>query len=465
MKADDVARWLDEHSIDTVRTESINPDGVLMGKYLSRKKFERAVSSGVAMSDVNSFGSDIGGAPHFGWWAEWRPAFLGDILQRPDPRTLVIQPGTPGLAACIADHTDVHGRPIPVCARTMLGRLMAQIAELGYDVRMSAELEATAFEESFAEARAAGYRGLTPIGGKDPRPGYSITQAHEFDSLLGEVRRRLVAMDIPWEVTNKEMVSGQFELNVEPADPVTFADRHVRVKQLIREVALEQGHSVTFMPTPRSGVLPDVYGSGLHLHHSLWRNGEAAFYDEGASNHRSTLMLHWIGGLVATLPGAISMLAPTINSYRRFVGFSGGPHNATWCEENKTTAIRTISRTPSLARIEHRAAASDANPYLLAAAVLAGGLAGIDEQIDPPDEFRFVGWGAPERIAPLPRTILEAADALEADERLTKKLDVEFVDHWVNTRRWEWQMFHAGGADPASSDPTDWELRRYFETV
>jgi glutamine synthetase len=465
MDRDEITRWLDEHDIDTVRTEGVNLDGVVIGKYVSRSKFERALTSGVALSDINAFACDISGSPQFGWWAEWRPSFFGDILQRPDPATLVIQPGTPGLAACVVDHTDVEGRALPVCSRTIVRQLVDQIGELGYEVRMSAELEAVAFEESFAEARAKGYRALTPLAGGDPRPAYSITVAHEMDTLLGEARRRLTAMGIPWEVMNKEFASGQFEINLEPADPVTFADRQIRLKQVLREVALEQGHSVTFMPTPRGGVLPEVYGSGLHLHHSLWRGGEPAFYDASAPGNRSTTMLHWLGGLLATMRGSMLLLAPTMNSYRRLAGFGGGPHAVTWCDENKTTAIRTISRAPSLARIEHRVACADANPYLLAAAVLAGGLAGLEEQIEPPDEFRYIAWQVPERIPQLPRSMVESAEAMEGDERLTKKLGTEFVDYWLHTRRWEWLMFHSGGADPQAIEPTDWELHRYFETV
>lgn len=465
MDREEILRWLEEHNIDTVRTEGISLDGVAIGKYVSRNKFERALSSGVALSDVNAFACDITGTPQFGWWAEWRPSFFGDVLQRPDPATLVIQPGTPGLAACVVDHTDVEGRPLPVCARTIVRQLTEQIAELGYEVRMSAELEATAFEESPAEARVKGYRDLTPLGGMINSPAYSVSVAHEMDAFLAEVRRRLVAMDIPWEVMNKEFVPGQFEINLEPSDPVTFADRHMRLKQLLREVALEQGLTVTFMPTPRAGAMPDTYGNGLHLHHSLWRNGEPAFYDSSAPGRRSTVMQHWIGGLIATMPGSVSLLAPTINSYRRLTGFGGGPHAASWCDENKTTALRTISRAPSLARIEHRLASSDANPYLLAATVLAGGLVGLEEDIEAPDEFRYLAWNIPDRIPQLPRTILEAAEALEADEHLTKKLGVEFVDYWLNTRRWEWMMFHTTGGDPEATEPTDWELRRYFELV
>jgi glutamine synthetase len=163
--------------------------------------------------------------------------------------------------------------------------------------------------------------------------------------------------------------------------------------------------------------------------------------------------------------GAVSLLAPTINSYRRMAGMGGGPHVAAWGDENKSVALRTISRAPSLARVEYRVACSDANPYLLIATVLAGGLAGLEESIEAPDEFAYFAWNIPDRVPHLPATITEAAEALQADERLGKRLGTEFVDYWINTRRWEWMMFHTSGSDPRSSEPTDWELTRYFEVV
>ena len=104
-------------------------------------------------------------------------------------------------------------------------------------------------------------------------------------------------------------------------------------------------------------------------------------------------MRHWIGGLVATMPAAVSILAPTVNSYRRMIGFAAAPTTPTWCEENKTTALRVISRSAKLARVEHRVASADVNVYLAFAVILAGGIAGIDGAIEPPPEHHDVGVG------------------------------------------------------------------------
>jgi glutamine synthetase len=207
------------------------------------------------------------------------------------------------------------------------------------------------------------------------------------------------------------------------------------------------------------------YGSGMHIHHSLHCDGASAFFDRDRPDHRSVIMRHWIGGLVATMPGALSILAPTVNSYRRMVGFAAAPTTPTWGEENKSTGLRVISRSEKLARVEHRVASADVNVYLALAVILAGGLAGIHGAIEPPPEHHELAWGRPPGSAQLPSSISSAADELENDKLLTDVLGEVFVDYWLHSRRWEWLMFHTGGGDAEATSVTDWELNRYFELV
>jgi glutamine synthetase len=176
-------------------------------------------------------------------------------------------------------------------------------------------------------------------------------------------------------------------------------------------------------------------------------------------------MRHWIGGLLATMPAATSVLSPTVNSYRRLVGWAAAPTTATWGEDNKSTAVRVLTRSAAASRIEHRLAAGDANVYLVLAVVLAGGLAGLRHRIEPPPEFPYAGWGLPEGFPHLPASITKAADAFEADVHLREELGDTFVDFWTNTRRWEWLMFHTTGGDAGAEAVTDWELKRYFEIM
>jgi glutamine synthetase len=141
------------------------------------------------------------------------------------------------------------------------------------------------------------------------------------------------------------------------------------------------------------------------------------------------------------------------------------PTTPTWGEDNKGAAVRTITRAGTAARVEHRVAAADANPYLVLATAIAGGVAGLEERIDPPPAAAHLPWGLPEGYAKLPSSITAAAEALGADERLRKQLGDDFVDHWVESRKWEWLMFHSEGGDPDATAATAWELARYFEWV
>ena len=188
---------------------------------------------------------------------------------------------------------------------------------------------------------------------------------------------------------------GQFEINLDPTDPLTACDAVIRAKQVMREVALEQGHVVTFMAKPSA-----EYGNGLHVHHSLARDGEPVFYaPDGAM---SPTMQHWIGGLMASSDALTSFACPTINSYRRMVGFAAAPTVASWGEDNKSAAIRVLSIEPKAARIEYRVAGGDANPYLVLASVLAAGIAGLDRGAELPPPIAVSGWGLPPGPVPAP---------------------------------------------------------------
>lgn len=444
--------------ITTVRTEGVTLDGLIVGKYLSRSKFERSLPLGPALSDL-TFACDVGGTPYLGWWDDWRQDCLGDIHQRPDLDTLAPVASMPGVAACLVDHCHVSGDPLPVCPRSVLKNVIGRLASRGLSARAAFEIEGMVFAESYAQARQKGYRDLTPIGVPVP-VAYLVHDAYLMRGFFEDVVRRLDTMGIGWEAWSAEGAPGQFEVNLPAADALVAADACVRVRAAIREAAVDAGLSVTFMAKPT-----EAYGNGMHVHHSIRRDGDSAFYDEASPDGRTEIMRNWIGGLIATMPAAHSFLSPTINSYRRLVSFAGAPVVVSWSEDNKSTALRTISRSDKLARVEHRVGAADLNPYLALAVILAGGVAGVEQAIAPPDELRIMAWGLPDRFEHLPSSITAAAEALTDDKLLADVLGAPLVDHWTNTRRWEWMMFHTTGGDAGASTVTDWELNRYFELI
>jgi glutamine synthetase len=448
--AENIDDWLAEHHIDSVRVEGTNLEGAFIGKNVSPRKFRSGLESGFAFADV-AFGLDLGNTPQFGFaMPEWR-GDLADIFLHADLSTLI--EWSPGRASVIGGFWAPDGQPVSACPRNALQRMTRLLAEREYEARAAVEIEATVFEESIHEARRRGYRDLTPLGGR-AGSAYHLAKSKDWEDYLLAVAHRLGELGIPWEAWSDEAASGQIEFNIAPADPVTAADYWARTRQVMREVAFEQGHCVTFM-----AKWCDEYGQASHLNVSLEREGQNAFYDETCL---SEVMTYFLGGVMATLVPATSFALPSITSYRRLQELEGPPTTASWGVGNKTTAVRAVVGHPKYSRLEYRTPGADANVYLVMAAVLAGGIAGLDGKIEPPEPFDDMAWCLPPGTTKIPNTISKAADALSADTVLSDVLGRDLVDYWLGTRRWEWLQFHTTGGDP-DAGLTEWESSRYFE--
>ena len=457
MDAAAVPGWLEANDIRWVKTEGVSLDGLVIGKHIGTPKFTKCLPRGNAITEL-VLGYDLAGTPYLAWWDEWRADALGDIYQQPDLTTLVVAPDRPRTANVICDFVDADGNAIPSCPRSVLKRVLTQLTDHGFAAKAAFEIEAMLFAEPIETARRRHFQGLTPMS-TDVPIGYLHHNSRQQLAYLDVVLARLEALGIPVEGWHDEAAPAQFEINLDPTDPVTASDHVVRAKQVMREVAMEQGRTVTFMAKPSA-----EYGNGLHVHHSLTRDGEPVFYAPDGAMSDTTR--HWLGGLMASAGSTTSFLCPTINSYRRLVGFAAAPTVASWGEDNKSASLRVLSIEPKAARIENRVAGGDANPYLVLAATLASGLAGLISGAALPPPLAVTGWGLPPDGYPhLPKTITGAADALEADTGIAAVLGPAFVRYWINTRRWEWLIFHTTGGDPMADAVTTWELDRYFELV
>jgi glutamine synthetase len=448
--------WLDDRRISSVRLLATNHDGLVLGKYVSAPKFASSVEGGFAIADT-CFGVDPGGEVALGWdWGGWRGEVI-DIKLVPDPATLVEDPDQPGLASVICDFTDVRGKRLPACYRGLVGALAERLARRGETVLVAPEIEFMVFAEPIEVARARGYRELTPLGG-DVRVTYAMSRSREVTQFMTAVIGRLETLGIAWESWSNETAPGQAEINLAPADPLATGDAVTRTKLALREVASELGRSVTFMAMG----IDEHLGGGMHLNLSVRRDGANAFYSDTDEGHRSELMRRWLAGVLATLPGAMSFLTPNVNSYRRLVELTGPPMTITWGEDNKSAALRTITREPATARIEHRVPSADCNVYLALASTLAGGLIGVEDRLEPPPQLEEMAWLLPPDAQPrLPDSLKRAAAALAADERLAETLGRDVIDYWLGSREWEWIAFHTAGGDPDAVG--EFELRRYFE--
>ncbi|MEV4647287.1 glutamine synthetase [Saccharopolyspora sp. NPDC049357] len=436
----------------TVRLEATNPEGSFLGKNVAREKFASGADSGFAFADL-LFGLDLGNAPAFGFaYPEWR-GHLDDVYFRPDMSTLV--EWAPGLDAVIGDYWLKDGTPVPLCPRNLVRKMVDRLSASGFTAAVAVEIEATVFEESVQEARSRGYRDLTPLGGT-AGTAYHLAKSKDWVEYMSAVTRRLDEVGIAWEAWSDEDAAGQIELNLAPGDPIAVGDAWARTRQVMREVAFEQGRTVTFMAKPTAG-----YGQASHLNVSLQRDGVNAFHAEDGP---SATMRHAIGGLLATIEGNTSIVLPQITSYRRLVDLSGPPVTITWGISNKTTAVRAVCGHPTQSRLEYRLPGADANLYLALAGVLAGVIAGVERKIEPPEPVSEMAWCLPPGLGVerLPDTMTKAADKLEQDPLLRDLLGGEFVDYWVGSRRWEWMQFHTAGGDPFA-ELSEWESARYFE--
>jgi glutamine synthetase len=230
------------------------------------------------------------------------------------------------------------------------------------------------------------------------------------------------------------------------------ADKAALFKTAMKQLCARLGYAVTFM-AKFSHSLP---GSSGHLHQSLWKDGKNAFHDATAPHGLSALAKHYLGGQVALMPDVTALIAPTVNSYKRYVPGVWAPLNASWGIENRTCAIRAIPAGAKSTRLEYRQTAADINPYVAMATTLAAGLWGIEQRREPPLPVEGDA-GARTDLARLPTNLRDAVTRLSASKNARAILGDAFVDHYVRTRDWEWRQYERA--------VTDWERARYFEVI
>lgn len=241
---------------------------------------------------------------------------------------------------------------------------------------------------------------------------------------------------------------GQEELTLNYAEALAMADRHVFYKNGVKEIAFLQDKAVTFMAKWRA----DLAGSSCHIHTSLWDSaGKPAFAD--GRDGESGLFRRFLAGMLAVGPEITFLLAPTVNSYKRFQAGSFAPTNMVWSRDNRTAGFRVLGHGPST-RIECRVPGADVNPYLAYAGLLAAGLHGVEQGLECPPASSGDAYGSRE-VTSVPRTLHEAVALLDRSAALRAALGDEVVDHYAHAGRWE-----QGCYDKAV---TDWELVRYFE--
>ena len=322
---------------------------------------------------------------------------------------------------------------------------------MGYSAQAASELEYFIFEDGYRAAAEAGYANLRPVGWYIE--DYHLLQGTREEPYNGAVRRHLARSGIPVETSKGEWGRGQHEMNIRYAEVLEMADRHVLMKQCMKETADALGLSITFMAKPHA----DEAGSSCHIHVSLWRGDTNAFPGEVATGplEVSDEFRWFLGGWMDKVAELIVLFAPTINSYKRFQDESWAPTRIAWSSDNRTAGFRIVGSGPSL-RIECRIPGADVNPYLAYAAMLAAGLDGIENQIEPPEIFEGDVYAAGELPA-VPATLRDGVALFAKSEFAMKALGADVHEHYRHFFEVELAAY--------DNAVTDWERQRYFERI
>jgi len=447
---DDARAIIEARGLTHVKVGLFDNDGIMRGKYMHRDKFLAALEHGFSFCDV-VLGWDCcdqlyDNVSYTGWHTGY-PDAPARIL--PDSCREV--PFEEGMLLFLAEFA---GAAESICPRATLRRVITRAQALGFEPYAALEYEFFMFEETPDSVREKGYRNLQPM-----TPGwfgYSMLRNSTRAELHHQILQLGESMDFPLEGLHTETGPGVLEAAIAVDSAENAGDKAALFKTFMKVLAQRNGLMATFM----ARWSPDYPGQSGHIHLSLrHRDGSAsAFYDPEQPHGMSTLQRQFLAGQQRLMPQLLSMIAPTINSYRRLIPGFWAPTDATWGVENRTTALRVIPGSDKSQRIEYRLGAADANPYLALAAALGSGLYGIEQQWEPEPQIMGNAYeqAHPQHLA-LPRTLWDAAQALKSSAAARDLFGDAFVEHFAASREWEEREFR--------KHVTDWEMERYFEII
>ena len=440
---------IESGAVDTVVVAFTDMQGRLQGKRLHGHYFlDHALGQGtegcnyllavdVEMNTVSGYAM-----------SSWEHGY-GDMVFEMDLTTLRRTPGAPHSATVQCDLVwpDDKG-PVVQSPRSVLKAQVDKAAELGQVAHCGTELEFMVFENSFDDAWDRGYTGLTPANRYNV--DYSILGGDRVEPLLREIRNEMYVAGAVVESAKGECNLGQHEIGFLFDEVVPTCDNHVIYRNAAKEIAARHGQSLTFM-----AKFDEREGSSCHIHLSLrGADGSTSFHDDAGKHGHSQMFDHFIAGILATMREFTYFYAPNINSYKRFADGSFAPTAVAWGHDNRTCALRVVGHGAGL-RVENRLGGGDLNPYLAVAAMMAGGMHGIEQQLElePP----FEGNAYTSDKVRVPSTLREARDLLDGSTLARGLLGEEVVDHYVNAADVEISAFDAF--------VTDWERRRGFERL
>lgn len=431
-----VLKIIEENDIKFIKLWFTDILGFLKSFTVPKEEIEKAFNEGIGFD-----GSSIEGFARID---------ESDMVAIPDPSTFAILPWRPkekGVARVFCDIYTPDGQPFPGDPRYILKKNLERAKEMGFTYYVGPELEYFYF--------------------KDPCKAEILDKGGYFDLIPRDealdLRRETVlfceALGMKIEYSHHETAPSQHEIDLRYEEALIMADNVMTYRLVVKEVAYRQGVYATFMPKPLFGE----NGSGMHTHMSLFQGARNAFFDPQGKYHLSDIALYFVGGLLKYAPEITSVTCQWVNSYKRLVPGYEAPVYLSWAQKNRSDLIRVPMYKPGkeeATRIEFRSPDPACNPYLAFSVMLAAGLAGIKEKINPPEpvEENVYMMSAAERerkgIKQLPGGLLEAIQLTERSKLVKEALGEHIFEHFIENKKLEWDRYRI--------QITSYELEKYL---
>jgi glutamine synthetase len=429
-------------AVDTVVLAMTDMQGRLQGKRLTAEHFLGEVLEHGAESCNYLLAVDVDMRTVGGYaMSSWEGGY-GDMVLVPDMKTLRTVPWQEGTVMCLADVAWHDGSDVLASPRQILRRQIARLAERGWHANAGTELEFLVFLDTYEQAWQNGYRDLRPANLYNV--DYSLLGTARVEPLIRRIRNSMTGAGMSVEDSKGECNFGQHEINFRYADALRTADEHVIFKNGAKEIAAQEGMSLSFI-----AKFDQREGSSCHIHFSLADEEGPLFAREDG------LFRSFLAGQLACLRELTLLLAPNVNSYKRFAAETFAPTTVAWGKDNRTCSLRVVGHGHSL-RFENRTGGADLNPYLALSALIAAGLHGVDEGLELEPALEGSAYADHERPR-VPATLRDARDQFAASTVAREAFGEEVLAHYLNAADVELAAF--------GSAVTDWELMRGFERL
>ncbi|MBO9440507.1 glutamine synthetase [Phaeobacter italicus] len=422
--------YLEGRRLDEVECVISDLPGIARGKAVPASKFAKQdyfhLPDSIFYQTITGDWADA--ADEDGWIEK-------DMTLKPDMSTATAAPWTGDWTLqVIHDAYDRDDNPVPFSPRNVLKRVVGLYEAKGWRPVVAPEMEFFLVARNIDPARD-----IEPMMGRSGRPAaarqaYSMTAVDEFGPVIDDIYDFAEAQGFEIDGITQEGGAGQLEINLRHGNPVKLADEVFYFKRLIREAALRHDCFATFMAKP----IADEPGSAMHIHHSILNieTGENIF--SGPQGGETDAFYHFIAGLQNHLPAGLAVMAPYVNSYRRYVKDHAAPINLEWARDNRTTGIRVPLSGPEARRVENRIAGMDCNPYLGIAVSLACGYLGLIQEERPTRQFKGDAY---EGEGDIPQVMGQALDLFEEAKALHEVLGPEFARVYSCVKRAEYEEF------------------------